>query len=134
MDTVYARIGYLVLRMESQISPASCPMSIMYWAADQKFLSSNILVTKTSSACKLARELRSTKLVILQTYSVSLFPWTHVANNEWAPDLTIVTYFLSKLSSINCLSFVINIIGLYHLYYNLRHGPFISFLVFPYFS
>ena len=91
---------------KNEVSDISCfLMSIMYWAADQKFLSSNTLVTKTSSACELAGELRSTKLVSVsvRTCSVSLFSWTHVANNEWAPDLTIVTYFLNKII-LHCLS------------------------------
>ena len=39
---------------KNESSDISCFMSIMYWAADQKFHSSNTLVSKTSSVCILA--------------------------------------------------------------------------------
>ena len=95
-------------------SDISCFMSIMYWAADQKFLSSNTLVTKTSSACVLARELRSAKLVSVRTCLVNIFFFMDsVTSNELAPDLTIVTYFYQSYPPL----FVINIIGIYNLYY-----------------
>ena len=37
---------------KNEASDISCFMSIMYWAADQKFVSFNTLITKTSFACR----------------------------------------------------------------------------------
>ena len=97
--------------MKSQISPASCPSCIELQT--RNFFFSIPWLQKTSSACVLARELRSAKLVSIRTCSVNFFFMESVTSNELAPDLTIVTYFYQSYPPL----FVINIIGIYNLYH-----------------